>query len=144
MCRSSTANVAVNRPTKIIQTDRSVYHETKKNAFHAILSVHQFRWGITSYAGGVRLAVDLGSCCAKRINLSACSSAHSSRRVPALSRSAGRRAYSARVRDPVAGHASGPSTLSGTIMLALNWASTSAWLVLHLSYTCLDIGSGKM
>src|SRR5262249_20179960 len=59
-------------------------------------------------------------------------------------RSAGRWVYSAQLCDAVAGHASGPSTVSGTIMLAPNWASTSAWLLHQPSYTCLDIGSGKM
>src|SRR5262245_36813728 len=56
----------------------------------------------------------------------------------------GRPGYAAQWREPVAGHASGPSTVSGTIMLVPNCASTSAWLLHQPSYTWLDIGSGKM
>src|SRR5262249_31912217 len=60
------------------------------------------------------------------------------------SRLADRRDYATHRCDAVAGHASGPSVVSGTIKLAPNWASTSAWLLLQPSYTWLDSGSGKM
>src|SRR5262245_62043420 len=51
------------------------------------------------------------------------------------SRLTDRGVYAAHRCDAVAGHASGPSVVSGTIMLAPNWASTSAWLLLQPSYT---------
>src|SRR5262245_19173050 len=45
------------------KTDRSVYYADKKRErLHALLFAHQFQGRLTGHVGGVRLALDHGSC----------------------------------------------------------------------------------